>query len=47
MLERATVAGSNTWVMHVNSGGTVRELVRALATSEDISSVSGERRHTR
>jgi len=31
-LERATVAGGNTWVMDVD---TVRELVRALATSEE------------
>ena len=42
MLERATVASSNTWVMDVD---TVRELCARLRPRRNISSVSGERGH--
>jgi hypothetical protein len=35
MLERGADAGSNAWVQHLERGGTVREVVRAIATSDE------------
>ena len=35
MLERGADAGSNGWVAHLERGGTVREVVRAIATSDE------------
>ena len=35
MLERGADAGSNAWVDHLQRGGTVRELVRAIAKSDE------------
>jgi len=35
MLERGADAGSNAWVQHLERGGTVRELVRAIALSDE------------
>jgi Ca2+-binding EF-hand superfamily protein len=35
MLERGAGAGSNVWVDHLQQGGTVRELVRAIALSDE------------
>jgi Ca2+-binding EF-hand superfamily protein len=35
MLERGADAGSNAWVAHLERGGTVRELVRAIALSDE------------
>ena len=35
MLERGADAGSNAWVAHLERGGTVREVVRAIATSDE------------
>jgi hypothetical protein len=35
MLERSADAGANAWVQHLERGGTVREVVRAIATSDE------------
>jgi Ca2+-binding EF-hand superfamily protein len=35
MLERGADAGSNAWVQHLERGGTVRELVRSIALSDE------------
>ena len=35
MLERGADAGSNAWVNHLQQGGTVRDLVRAIALSDE------------
>ena len=35
MLERSPDAGSSGWVAHLERGGTVREVVRAIATSQE------------
>jgi len=35
MLERNADSGSNAWVNHLQQGGTVRELVRAIALSDE------------
>jgi hypothetical protein len=35
MLERGADDGSNSWVAHLESGGTVRAVVRAIATSDE------------
>jgi hypothetical protein len=35
MLERGADAGSNSWVAHLERGGTVRDVVRAIATSDE------------
>jgi Phycobilisome Linker polypeptide/Domain of unknown function (DUF4214)/EF hand len=35
MLERSADAGSSAWVQHLERGGTVRELVRAIALSDE------------
>jgi hypothetical protein len=35
MLERNADAGSNAWVNHLQQGGTVRDLVRAIALSDE------------
>ena len=34
MLERGADAGSNAWVNHLQQGGTVRDVVRAIALSD-------------
>ena len=35
MLERGADAGSNAWVQQLERGGTVREVVRAIALSDE------------
>src|SRR5687768_12278913 len=35
ILERGADAGSNAWVSHLERGGTVREVVRAIAMSDE------------
>ena len=35
ILERGADAGSNVWVQHLQRGGTVRDVVRAIVTSEE------------
>lgn len=35
MLERGADAGSNAWVNHLQQGGTVRDVVRAIALSDE------------
>jgi Phycobilisome Linker polypeptide/Domain of unknown function (DUF4214)/EF hand len=35
MLERGADSGSNAWVQHLERGGTVRDLVRAIALSDE------------
>jgi hypothetical protein len=35
ILERSADAGSNVWVQHLQRGGTVRDVVRAIVTSQE------------